>query len=154
MTMTALPAQGSRQRVLLLLGLMLVVVAAACAPREQAGGGDSQAPTAGSHAGSHSDLGTPRADAQVSAPQDVRIALFQFAPATVRARVGIPVTWANSDQIEHSVTHGTPSAPGVAFDSGLFVQGQRFTFTFTAPGEYAYFCTRHPSMEGLVQVAS
>jgi len=150
MTMMALPAQRSRQRAVLLLSVMLVLVAAACAPREQAGGENTQARPAGSP----SESVTPRADAQVSAPQDVRIALFQFAPATVRARVGIPVTWANSDQIEHSVTHGTPSAPGVAFDSGLFVQGQRFTFTFATPGEYAYFCTRHPSMEGLVQVAS
>lgn len=131
----------------------------ACAPAAQAGGEQGPPPNAVAVAPTSHDHGTstapsPASPSTADAPntRNLRIALFQFSPVTAQARVGSPITWTNSDQIEHSVTHGTPAASGGAFDSGLFTQGQHFTFTFTAPGEYPYFCTRHPSMAGLIQV--
>lgn len=78
------------------------------------------------------------------------IKLFTFAPIEVRA--GTTVTWTNGDDIGHSVTSGAPPTGDGTFDSGLFEKGQTFAFAFTTPGEYAYFCTRHNSMVGVVRV--
>ena len=84
----------------------------------------------------------------------VMVHTFRFSPETLAVISGATVTWTNHDAIEHSITHGTEAAPGSAFDSGLFTQGQQFSFAFTTAGEYAYFCTRHPSMTGQITVAA
>ena len=81
----------------------------------------------------------------------VEIKLFSF-PKTLEVTEGTRVVWTNRDAIEHSVTAGTPDAPRVAFDSGQFVQGQSFDHRFDEAGEFAYFCTRHESMRGVVKV--
>ena len=44
--------------------------------------------------------------------------------------------------------------PGTDFDSGAFGRGQSFSATFDRPGEYAYFCAKHKSMRGTVNVRS
>ncbi len=62
------------------------------------------------------------------------------------------VTWMNGDDIEHSVTAGKPGKETKAFDSGFFVKDQSYSFSFTEPGTYSYFCKRHPSMTGTVKV--
>lgn len=156
-------SRSRRQPLLLLASLFASLLLPACGSEPQAGAGNTAQPVHAAPSTAHQGH-TPGTGAtalpQVTPPPPVaasgnpnpRIALFQFNPATIIARVGVPVTWTNTDQIEHSVTHGTPAAPGGAFDSGLFTQGQVFSFTFTGPGEFAYFCTRHPSMAGVVQV--
>lgn len=85
-------------------------------------------------------------------PVPVDIQLFSFQPATLVIAPNTTVVWTNRDDIEHSVTSGIPDAPDGLFDSGLFVLDDQFTFTFTGPGEYAYYCTRHPHMVGTVTV--
>ena len=55
-------------------------------------------------------------------------------------------------QGEHSVTSGTSCAPDGKFDSGFFTEGQTWSFTFTEPGEFPYYCKRHESMKGTVRV--
>ena len=82
----------------------------------------------------------------------VSIKLFSFNPKVLEVPVGTTVVWTNGDAIEHSVTNGTPEKPGTAFDSGFFTEGQKWSFTFTEPGEYPYFCKRHNSMQGMVKV--
>jgi plastocyanin len=84
--------------------------------------------------------------------EHVDIKLFMFDPNPLEIKAGTTVMWMNGDAIEHSVTAGVPDAPSSAFDSGLFAQGGSFSHTFDTPGEYAYFCTRHPSMNGRVIV--
>ena len=39
-----------------------------------------------------------------------------------------------------------------AFSSGNMADSETFTFTFTAPGTYAYHCTIHPTMVGTITV--
>ncbi len=90
--------------------------------------------------------------AQAADPVAAEIKLFMFKPKTLSVAPGTTVTWTNGDAIQHSVTNGTPEAPGAAFDSGFFTKGQSFSFTFTEPGEYPYFCARHKSMRGVVTV--
>lgn len=85
-------------------------------------------------------------------PVNVEIKLFAYNPEVLEVPVGTTVSWTNRDGIEHSVTNGTPQDPSETFDSGLFTQGESFSFAFTETGEYPYFCTRHNSLQGLVKV--
>ncbi len=61
--------------------------------------------------------------------------------------VGTTVTWSNADEQLHTVT-----AVDGSFDSGFFGNGESWSFTFDAPGEYEYFCTPHPWMRAKVIV--
>lgn len=92
--------------------------------------------------------------ATASAAASATIKLFMFQPDPIEVKVGTAVTWTNADNIEHSVTSGASPAPDTTFDSGFFTQGQTFSFTFTQPGEFTYFCKRHPSMQGVLKVTS
>src|SRR5262245_20444218 len=85
-------------------------------------------------------------------PVEAQIKLFQFKPKTIEITAGTTVKWENGDQIEHSVTSGTPGEPSGAFDSGFFMKGGSFEHTFTEPGTYTYFCKRHTNMTATVVV--
>jgi plastocyanin len=70
-----------------------------------------------------------------------------FNPAVLDARAGDVVVWRNTGTLQHSVTSDT-------FDLGLINPGQPFAHRFDAPGVYAYHCTPHPWMKGIVRVTS
>ncbi len=76
-----------------------------------------------------------------------------YSPQTVKVIIGVnnTVTWVNNDDAPHTVT-----ATDGSFNSGNLNAGQSWTFTFTTPGNYAYYCTYHPWMKGtvIVQAAS
>jgi plastocyanin len=63
----------------------------------------------------------------------------RFEPAEITISPGTTVTW-----ITGSGSHTTTSETGV-WDSGeqRLPVGESFTFTFTTPGEYDYYCTPH-----------
>ena len=65
----------------------------------------------------------------------------------LRISVGTTVTWANRDNMLHTVT-----AVDGSFDSGFLDQGETFSYTFTQPGEFEYFCLPHPWMRAKVIV--
>ena len=77
----------------------------------------------------------------------VKIAQYKFATDTVRIAAGATVVWANDDVAEHTVTFdGTePGSPTIA-------PGGSFSHRFDKPGTYAYHCTPHPFMKGVVVV--
>ena len=81
-------------------------------------------------------------------PDGVAIQDYSFRPATLRVAVGTTVTWTNRDVVAHTVTGRSGD-----WGSGLLAEGQQFSYTFTEPGTYDYFCEPHPSMEGRVVVA-
>lgn len=86
---------------------------------------------------------------------EVEVQLFAYRPEWIEVPVGTTVTWTNFDDIGHSITSGTPDSPDSPaglFDSGLFGLNESFSYTFTQPGEYSYFCTRHPHMVGTIFV--
>lgn len=85
--------------------------------------------------------------------EEVDIKLFTFKPKVIEIPVGTKVVWSNGDAIDHSVTQGTPENPREVFDSEFFNKGESYSFTFTEPGEYEYFCKRHESMRGKIIVA-
>ena len=82
----------------------------------------------------------------------VTVREYQFQPSQIEVRAGTAVTWVNEDDIGHTITSGTPEKPDGRFDSRLQGKGSTFSFTFTQPGTYYYFCGRHRSMQGQVRV--
>jgi plastocyanin len=80
--------------------------------------------------------------------QDVMMRGFAFSPAEVDIEVGDTVTWQNFDAAPHTAT-----AKNGEFRSERLSTGGTFSHTFNAPGEFAYYCEVHPSMEGVVRVA-
>jgi len=77
-----------------------------------------------------------------------------FLPYEASVSVGTTVTWSNDDTAAHTVTSGNVNAgPTGVFDSGLFMAGSTFDFTFEDTGKYDYFCMVHPWMTGFVDVS-
>jgi len=78
----------------------------------------------------------------------VHVANFTFQQPTITVKVGTTVTWTNDDDIPHTVV-----AVDRSFKSKVLDTGDRFSFTFAKPGEFAYFCSLHPHMTGKVIVS-
>jgi plastocyanin len=86
----------------------------------------------------------PRAHGQ---EPTVKIDNFTFSPQTVKVPAGTTVTWKNEDDIPHTVTSTTK-----VFKSSALDTDDNFSFTFTTPGVYEYFCSLHPHMTGTIVV--
>lgn len=82
----------------------------------------------------------------------VTIQTFQFRPNPIEVQAGTQITWINQDDIRHTITSGTPENRDGRFDAPLAGKGTKFTFTFTQPGSYSYFCDRHQHMRGEIRV--
>ncbi|HEX2106923.1 MAG TPA: plastocyanin/azurin family copper-binding protein [Nitrososphaera sp.] len=76
-----------------------------------------------------------------------------YAPNPVQVSTGATVTWTNDDAQPHTATSGQNATPDGTFDSGIMAPGATFSHTFTAAGEYPYFCLLHPNMVGTVSVS-
>jgi amicyanin len=68
---------------------------------------------------------------------------FAFSPQALTVPDGATVTWTNEDTAPHDVT--TSSGP-VAVHGSMLTKGQSWTYTFTTPGTYVYYCSFHPYM--------
>jgi plastocyanin len=86
-------------------------------------------------------------DQPSAASTAVKIDNFSFGPQTVTVPVGATVTWTNRDDIPHTVV----STDGV-FKSKVRDTDETFSYTFTKPGTYPYYCSVHPKMVGQVVV--
>jgi plastocyanin len=89
----------------------------------------------------------PASDQPSVASAAVKIDNFVFGPQTITVAVGTTVTWTNSDDIPHTAV----STDGV-FKSKVMDTDEKFSYTFTKPGTYSYYCTIHPKMTGKVLV--
>src|SRR5205823_5256152 len=74
---------------------------------------------------------------------------FAFAPATLTVAAGTSVTWINRDEEPHTVMNADQQT---TFRSPALDTNDKYTFTFTKPGTYKYFCTIHSHMIGTVVV--
>jgi plastocyanin len=79
---------------------------------------------------------------------EIKIDNFSFAPQTVTVAAGTQVTWTNRDDIPHTVV----SEDKTTFKSHALDTDEKFSFTFTKPGTYTYFCSIHPKMTAKVVV--
>ena len=75
-----------------------------------------------------------------------------YIPHTAIVNAGQKVTWINDDNSPHTVTSGTPQELDGLFNSELIISGDEFSFKFSHPGEYDYFCTVHPWETGKISV--
>ena len=86
-----------------------------------------------------------RADGPAST---ISIDNFSFAPQTLTVKAGTTVTWTNKDDIPHGIASADNAfKKGPALDTD-----DSFSFTFTTPGTYQYFCYLHPHMVGSIVV--
>jgi len=98
----------------------------------------------------HMAMPTGQAAMPVAAgPNEVVINNFAFGPTTLTVKRGTTVTWINKDGDAHTVT-AVGAKP--LFGSNPLDTGESFSFTFSQPGTYAYFCKIHPTMKGVVVV--
>jgi amicyanin len=77
----------------------------------------------------------------------VMIDNFTFNPPRITVKAGTTITWTNDDDIPHTVASSTK-----AFKSKVLDTEEKFSFTFTTPGTFEYFCSLHPHMVGTVVV--
>src|ERR1700719_2564155 len=78
---------------------------------------------------------------------EVKIDNFSFGPAELKVPVGATVTWTNRDDIPHTAVSNDK-----IFKSQVLDTDEKFSFTFSKPGTYEYFCSIHPKMTGKVVV--
>lgn len=140
-------------RVTLGVAAVLVVAASACSSSPKATG--TPAPGATPSAAS-------TAKAKVTPPplnQRINVADFSFSPRLLTIRAGTTVIWYQEGPASHTVTSGSDNtATGATsadkkFSSGTLKAGSNFSFTFTTPGVYNYFCSLHPKqMSALIVV--
>jgi plastocyanin len=77
----------------------------------------------------------------------VRIDNFSFTPLRLTVKAGTTVKWENGDDIPHNIVSTTK-----VFRSKVLDTAESFSFTFTTPGVYDYFCSLHPHMTGTIVV--
>jgi plastocyanin len=82
-----------------------------------------------------------------AAETEVKIDNFVFTPQRVVVKAGTTVRWVNEDDIPHTVASSTK-----VFKSNALDTEDKFSFTFTTPGTYEYFCSLHPHMTGTIVV--
>ena len=93
-------------------------------------------------------LGLVSLEARGATPAaSVQIRNFAFVPQVLTVKPGTTVTWTNSDDDPHTVT-----ASDKTFHSAALDTDDKYSFTFTKPGEYGYFCSLHPHMTAKIVV--
>lgn len=110
------------KRIVLLLALSLALVVAVLSPRVRAALGDKTV-------------------------MEIKIDNFSFSPGNVTVPAGTQVRWVNHDDIPHTVASEDGSFKSKALDTD-----DQFTYTFSKPGTYNYFCSIHPKMTATVTV--
>ena len=78
---------------------------------------------------------------------EIKIDNFSFAPQTLEITAGTTVTWTNKDDVPHNVV-----STDKIFKSKTMDTDEKFSYTFTKPGTYNYFCSIHPRMTATVVV--
>jgi len=141
----------------LLAGTLLVgaTVVAACGREAVPPGGPTAAPATSAAApatttqgpATTSVTGSTTKGTAVIAPGTVAIQDYEFHPVDIEIKAGDTVTWVNQDGFNHFVI-----SVDRQIDSGLLVPGASYSKTFTAPGQYPYYCDIHNYMKGTVTV--
>ncbi len=98
----------------------------------------------------------PKEPVAVSIPDGAGIqseGQIYYDPEIIQITSGTTVIWTNNDSAAHTVTSGSAQGgPTELFDSGMFMAGETFEFTFVSAGNVDYYCVVHPWMVGTVEV--
>ena len=96
----------------------------------------------------------------------INLSSLMFNPSTITVKVGEKVTWRNDEPIGHTVTSGrylgidkttglrSSQRPDGMFNAKLGGKGKTFSFTFTKPGTYTYYCDIHQGMNATITVVA
>jgi plastocyanin len=79
--------------------------------------------------------------------QTIEIKEYKYVPEKVTVAAGTKVTWVNHDEIPHTIDDTNKLFRSAALDTD-----ETYSFTFTKPGTYPYFCRLHSQMVGTVVV--
>jgi plastocyanin len=102
----------------------------------------------------------------VTAGPVINLSSLMFNPSTTTVQVGTTVTWRNDEPITHTVTSGryegvdkttglrSEQYPDGTFNAKLGGKGKTFSFTFTKPGSYTYYCDIHQGMNATIVVVA
>jgi plastocyanin len=93
----------------------------------------------------HPGLAAKAADRPASA--QIKIDNFTFGPTNLTVASGTTVTWINNDDVPHTVVSDDKVFRSKALDTD-----DKFSYTFTKPGTYNYFCSVHPKMTAKIVV--
>ena len=91
-------------------------------------------------------LATTYASGAASGPR-IDIKHHKYSPEMLTVPVGTTVTWTNHDDDVHTVTSSAQLFTSRGIDTD-----EAFSYTFTKPGTYVYFCTLHPLMTAKILV--
>jgi plastocyanin len=105
----------------------------------------------------NSSSSTSAVGAAVTIPKGARAgpsAAPGYSPDTITVVIGInnTVTWTNNDTVDHTVASSSVPAGAANFTSPMIAPAGTYTYTFTVPGTYSYYCTLHAWMTGTVIV--
>jgi plastocyanin len=82
-----------------------------------------------------------------TASMEVRVDNFTFGPDTLTVPANSTVTWVNKDDVPHVITSNDGLFKSKALDTD-----DKYSYTFTKAGTYAYYCSVHPKMVGKIVV--
>jgi plastocyanin len=106
----------------------------------------------------------PSSGASAPAGPVINLNSLMFNPSTTTVSVGTTITWRNDEPITHTVTSGryegvdkttglrSSQDPDGTFNAKLEGKGKTFSFTFTKPGSYTYYCDIHQGMNATIVV--
>jgi plastocyanin len=91
----------------------------------------------------------PAGTQEATVPSTVDINNFDFSPMMLTIAPGTKVTWTNHDDVPHTVVSADDPKQ---FRSPPLDTDDAYSFVFTKPGTYKYFCSVHPKMVGMIIV--
>jgi 3',5'-cyclic-AMP phosphodiesterase len=123
-------------------------LAVADSPLDNSPGGAVAAPAAAGSVAPRAVTAAPPDSAASATATTIRIDNFSFNPRSTTVPAGTTITWVNADDVPHKIV----SSDGRFTASPALDTNDRYTFGFTRPGRYEYFCAIHPKMTGVIVV--
>jgi plastocyanin len=123
-------------------------LAVADSPLDNSPGGAVAAPAAAGSVAPGAVAAAPPDSAASATATTIRIDNFSFNPRSTTVPPGTTITWVNADDVPHKIV----SSDGKFTASPALDTNDRYTFGFTRPGRYEYFCAIHPKMTGVIVV--
>ena len=80
----------------------------------------------------------------------VDVSKFSFGPKEITVAAGSRVRWVNHDEVPHTVS--SPQGQDKVISSKALDTDDQYEVAFQNEGDYAYYCTVHPFMTGVVHV--
>src|SRR5437899_11477539 len=88
-----------------------------------------------------------KSDDTKAASMEVRVDNFTFGPDTLTVQANSTVTWVNKDDVPHVIASNDGLFKSKALDTD-----DKYSYTFTKAGTYAYYCSIHPKTVGKIVV--